>query len=291
MGPLSGPEQHTLAFRSNALTSAHPGQTKCLCAAFPLLGPAPTPTSPARPRPPEARGARGSARRDPSLCRTGRTGCLPQETRPSRAARPSRMDGTGHWSRGPALRTGGPPWGWVALGTAAVTPAISLRLWCQQQQRLRGHRSCPACAAGDVGESPGGAADAGAALLPRAGLSDCALLLGHAGGDNNPCARTAPVPLGPSHTVTLCPIPESKPCPLGFVPSLGWGAVGLPSKPYQLGACGLAGQPVPSQTPPPPLSPRCEHPELGKRWRPKPVQQSCEDASCAHAAPLSPLLP
>lgn len=46
MGPLLAPEQHTLAFRSNALTSAHPSQTKSLCAAFLLPGPAPAPTSP-----------------------------------------------------------------------------------------------------------------------------------------------------------------------------------------------------------------------------------------------------
>lgn len=38
MGPLSAPEQHALAFRSNALTSAHPSQTKCQCAAFPPPG-------------------------------------------------------------------------------------------------------------------------------------------------------------------------------------------------------------------------------------------------------------
>lgn len=59
----------------------------------------------------------------------------------------------------------------------------------------------------------------------------------------------------------------------------------ISSKPYQLGAFRLAGQLMPSQMPSPPLSPRCEHPELCKRRRPKTVQQSCEDAACAHTVP------
>lgn len=51
MGPLWAPEQHTLAFRSNAPTSAHPGQTKSLCAASPLP-PRPAPSTDVAPPPP-----------------------------------------------------------------------------------------------------------------------------------------------------------------------------------------------------------------------------------------------
>lgn len=89
MGPLSVPEQHTLAFRSNALTSAHPGQTKCLCAAFPLLGPAPTLTSAPRPAPTTATAP--PTRRDPrhtSLCRTGHPARL-EVLSPGSMAKPS----------------------------------------------------------------------------------------------------------------------------------------------------------------------------------------------------------
>lgn len=116
MGPLSAPEQHTLAFRSNALTSAHPGQTKCLCAAFPL-GPAPTPTSPPRPAPTTAQpprppgpghGHRCAGQSHQSVCRS-----LPREAWPSPAPCPSRMDGAGRWSGALALIA---RWAAVGLG-------------------------------------------------------------------------------------------------------------------------------------------------------------------------------
>lgn len=124
MGPLSLHEQHTLAFRSNALTSAHPGQTKCLCAAFPLLGPAPTPTSAPRPdrprpRPPQPGGTHGTPRcAGPATPRVRRS--FPQEAWPSPAGCPSRMDGTGHWSRGLALSGAG--WRWVPLLRVLPSP-------------------------------------------------------------------------------------------------------------------------------------------------------------------------
>lgn len=55
MEPLWAPEQHTLAFRSNAPTSAHPGQTKSLCAASPLP-PRPAPSTDVDPPPPPGGG-------------------------------------------------------------------------------------------------------------------------------------------------------------------------------------------------------------------------------------------
>lgn len=55
MEPLWAPEQHTLAFRSNAPTSAHPGQTKSLCAASPLP-PRPAPSTDVDPLPPPGGG-------------------------------------------------------------------------------------------------------------------------------------------------------------------------------------------------------------------------------------------
>lgn len=102
MEPLWAPEQHTLAFRSNAPTSAHPGQTKSLCAASPLP-PRPAPSTDVDPLPPPGGGGCGSAatwlrragrgsgegpgRPAPSAATCGDTGL-------SRAASPCGSDGT-----------------------------------------------------------------------------------------------------------------------------------------------------------------------------------------------------
>lgn len=74
MGPLWAPEQHTLAFRSNALTSAHPSQTKCLCAAFPLP-PCPAPSTDVDPRLPARGGGCPLPRASHGMAATCTAGC------------------------------------------------------------------------------------------------------------------------------------------------------------------------------------------------------------------------
>lgn len=166
MGPLSAPEQHTLAFRSNALTSAHPNQTKCLCAAFPLPGPAPTPTLPranhgCRPPPPDRQpwGAHHSAWWDHATGIAGldsHLGCLGVPS-PGCMAESSCVPIPHGWhqSWGLAAPQCGTEQsvGTCGAGCAGYSPhgchrtleALLPGGWCQQQQ-LRGHWSCPACA-------------------------------------------------------------------------------------------------------------------------------------------------
>lgn len=142
MGPLLAPEQHTLAFRSNALTSAHPGQTKSLCAAFLLPSLAPAPTSPRA-------GHRVLIAPQASLGWTttrGAWGTLPRDLWQSPAACSSRMGGVGqhdrswglaalqHGTEQPVGTHGGGCAGYRPRGSRHALEALPPGRWCQQQQ-------------------------------------------------------------------------------------------------------------------------------------------------------------
>lgn len=148
MGPLSAPEQHTLAFRSNALTSAHPGQTKCLCAVFPLPSPAPPPTSPRADhghgpfldrRPRGCSSLPGATHTVGVTGLDGHPGCLgghfPRtDGRPQLRAHPAwaawaTMSRVGVWLL-PSVALSS-LWAAVGLGAAPMGPAMPLRLCCQ----------------------------------------------------------------------------------------------------------------------------------------------------------------